>query len=323
MVYLRSAYRRTRLISLIAVLYLISSSLSFAADSVGVAVYDVSTGLLIPNGDTLDSYGQFGELRQFELRISIANDTRWYGMSLGFRMTSPDGESWAWLARPEPAYGEHNYVTVFPGSRMDPVTTVWDFGFLITEKNIDGLGCDSLLLGGVANAGGLPAGEAQEMMAIRFSLKNIGDDQVRSLEIDSCKVGDGGDWCFADSMGAVFSPTFSGRLHFATRSMVVAVDEVRAMSIKSFSLHQNSPNPFNPVTQIVYDLPKQARVKLEVYNILGQQVKVLVDQTQVAGSYRVTWDGSDANGGAAASGIYFYRIRAGEYESNRKMILLK
>jgi methionine-rich copper-binding protein CopC len=90
-----------------------------------------------------------------------------------------------------------------------------------------------------------------------------------------------------------------------------------------FALAQNYPNPFNPSTEINFDLPKNAHVELNVFNILGQTVTNLVSADMEAGSHRVSWDGTDSDGGSVASGIYFYRISAGDYSSSKKMMLLK
>jgi hypothetical protein len=90
-----------------------------------------------------------------------------------------------------------------------------------------------------------------------------------------------------------------------------------------FALHQNHPNPFNPSTQIAFDIPKTAFVDLTVYNILGREVRKLVYGELPAGRHQITWDGHDNNGGNIASGIYFYKITAGDFNDRKKMILLK
>jgi hypothetical protein len=92
---------------------------------------------------------------------------------------------------------------------------------------------------------------------------------------------------------------------------------------KSFNLSQNFPNPFNATTQIRYAIPQDAKVRLEVVNILGQKVKVLVDGFQTAGFKQVVWDGRNDSGDMVSSGVYFYRINAGTYNHVMKMSLLK
>ena len=78
----------------------------------------------------------------------------------------------------------------------------------------------------------------------------------------------------------------------------------------AFGLADNYPNPFNPSTTIGYVLPAEAEVRLEVFNIAGQRVRVLLDTHQPAGHYTVEWDSRNAQRQAVASGMYFYRLQA-------------
>jgi len=90
-----------------------------------------------------------------------------------------------------------------------------------------------------------------------------------------------------------------------------------------FALRQNFPNPFNPTTIIQYALPKASQVRIEIYNVLGQRVRVLVDETQEPGYKTINWDGKDDAGNEASSGVYFCRIQAGSFVKSMKMTLLK
>jgi len=90
-----------------------------------------------------------------------------------------------------------------------------------------------------------------------------------------------------------------------------------------FSLSQNYPNPFNPQTVISYALPEAVHVRVDIYNLLGQKVKTLVNAAQEAGYGTVVWDGTNNQGSSVSSGIYFYRIVAGSFAESKKMILLK
>ena len=85
-----------------------------------------------------------------------------------------------------------------------------------------------------------------------------------------------------------------------------------------YALSQNYPNPFNPSTQIAFTIPRSSLVQLRVYNVLGQEVATLVNGTLVAGTHVVTFNSS-----GLASGMYFYRITAGDYVNAKKMVLLK
>ncbi|MCH7691737.1 MAG: T9SS type A sorting domain-containing protein, partial [candidate division Zixibacteria bacterium] len=81
--------------------------------------------------------------------------------------------------------------------------------------------------------------------------------------------------------------------------------------------------PFNPATVIEFDLPRRSNVSITIFNLLGQQVKELVNEEISAGSYRVSWDGILSSGQRASSGIYFYRLIADDFIDTKKMILLK
>tara|TARA_B100000315_G_scaffold260744_1_gene324734 strand:+ start:340 stop:1548 length:1209 start_codon:yes stop_codon:yes gene_type:complete len=88
-------------------------------------------------------------------------------------------------------------------------------------------------------------------------------------------------------------------------------------------LHQNFPNPFNPVTSIGYDLPENSFVNVTVFDVLGRKVSSLVNKEQEAGVKTIVWDGIDDNGKPVTSGVYFYSIRTDNAFQTRKMILLK
>ena len=98
--------------------------------------------------------------------------------------------------------------------------------------------------------------------------------------------------------------------------------ELREIPTK-FNLSQNYPNPFNPTTNINYAIPQDANVNLTVYNVLGQAVKTIVNVQQKAGYYSVRWDGSNETGSKVSSGMYIYRITAGNYTHSIKMNLIK
>jgi len=91
----------------------------------------------------------------------------------------------------------------------------------------------------------------------------------------------------------------------------------------AYALSQNYPNPFNPETQIAYSLPEAGRVRLIVYNLLGQTVRTLVDEPQAAGRHSVRWDGRDEAGRRLASGVYLYRLKAKEFSAVRRMVMVK
>ena len=166
---------------------------------------------------------------------------------------------------------------------------------------------------------------------------------LRQLEIDPSTLG----LYFATIQNdtVVFNPeglgytvvdSFANRIyssveHFSALAIKGEVGSVVISAVESdekalptgYHLAQNYPNPFNPVTTLTYSLPEQAHVKLIVYDLLGREIIRLVDQTQSAGAWQVTWDGRDKHGQPASAGIYLTRMTAGDFTRTRKMVLLK
>lgn len=103
---------------------------------------------------------------------------------------------------------------------------------------------------------------------------------------------------------------------------IVGIDDPQEIP-QNFDLKQNYPNPFNPTTVIGYSLSVDRFTTLTVYDILGRTVRTLVNERQQAGNYSVNWDGRNNSGRAVSSGIYFYRLQAGEFMRTRRMLMMK
>ena len=132
-------------------------------------------------------------------------------------------------------------------------------------------------------------------------------------------TGASGSWY---DLGANYGDDVAIRVR-GTVSLVQSVDDEELLTPYRWRLSGNFPNPFNPVTTIDYSLAERVYVDISIYNILGQKINSLVGETKPAGPHRVEWDGHDQSGNTVASGIYFYRIEAGEFSATKKMILLK
>ncbi|MBI4532241.1 MAG: T9SS type A sorting domain-containing protein, partial [Candidatus Latescibacteria bacterium] len=108
------------------------------------------------------------------------------------------------------------------------------------------------------------------------------------------------------------------------RPMDVAGVRMTATQVpKEFALDQNYPNPFNPETVIRIHLPEDGAVTLKIYNLLGQEIRTLLQTPMQAGIYNVTWDGMDHSGRMVSSGVYFYRVTAEKYTDTKRMVLMK
>jgi flagellar hook protein FlgE len=106
--------------------------------------------------------------------------------------------------------------------------------------------------------------------------------------------------------------------NFITDPSVGVKEEQVTQIPRSFSLLQNYPNPFNPETKIEYSIQKSVNTKLAVYDLLGREVAVLVNEQKPAGKYQATWNAS-----GSTSGVYFYKLQAGSYSETKKLMLLK
>jgi len=95
------------------------------------------------------------------------------------------------------------------------------------------------------------------------------------------------------------------------------------LSVNKFELNQNYPNPFNPSTTIRYSIPSDGFVKLSVFNTLGEEVRTLVNEFKEAGSYEINFSAIGGNAAELSSGIYFYKLQAGDFVQTKKMILMK
>lgn len=115
----------------------------------------------------------------------------------------------------------------------------------------------------------------------------------------------------------------SVRLPLPEQGILSDIEKIDDKIPVDFRLEQNYPNPFNPATTIRYSITTPSKVKLQIFNALGEEIVSLVNKEQSAGTYEVIWDGKDKYDNAVSSGIYFYRINAGQFSETRKMILLR
>ena len=128
------------------------------------------------------------------------------------------------------------------------------------------------------------------------------------------------DWSSGKPLVDHVNPQVEGNTVLLTKN---PSDPGGAIVPTSYSLGQNFPNPFNPSTTMAYSLKTAGHVRLDIFNILGQNVCTLVDEYQDANNYTKLWDGRDDNGNVVASGIYMYRIKSGDFTDIKKMVLMK
>jgi hypothetical protein len=191
--------------------FLALSSPAFAGD--GVTIDLTRQGLTTPVDTAVVG-------NNYTFRLHLLNDSTLASVQLGLRIYSPQHATWTWLLQSNGFSVNHTppgsggYVTVIPGSRMDPPATIWDLGnVVVSDRNTNGISPDTFLIGGNAMYNGLPPGPMQPMMAVHFTPTGVGTSgPVGVICIDSTYVPPGGDWMFCDmTPGALpFEPDFDG-----------------------------------------------------------------------------------------------------------------
>ncbi len=276
---------------------------SSAVFSQGI-VLDHVDGLYNSSTDTI----LVGQEVTFWIRI-IGGDTTYHGITNAFRIYSPDGATWN--------------ATV-----ADTLPLNWNqwFGliFSINRFSFDGAGEDTVGFGGSynpLNSTGLPA--HFDSVTYKITIGPIDSQYTgKTIVLDSSFYRPIGRWKWA---GPDAFPTWGGPYTFTIFDpSVLDVNVIPGSGLPTkFALNQNYPNPFNPTTEIKFDLPKRSKVNISIYNVLGQKVKTLLDDEKAAGSYMADWDGTSDGGNSVSSGVYFYRMQAGNFQETKKMMLLK
>jgi len=162
-----------------------------------------------------------------------------------------------------------------------------------------------------------------------FDISDPTDPQL-AAEFDTAPEADGenlagawGVYPFALSGNVYVSDRSNGLYIFRIEGFTTSVEEKPPQVPAEIVLHGNYPNPFNPETKVSYMLPTTATVKITIYNTLGQLVRTLVNEEQVAGAHTARWDGTNDAGHQVPSGIYFYQLTAGDFTQTRRMLLLR
>ncbi|MBN1996892.1 T9SS type A sorting domain-containing protein, partial [candidate division KSB1 bacterium] len=123
------------------------------------------------------------------------------------------------------------------------------------------------------------------------------------------------------SANIIYAGTASGL--FRMNQFSTRVQKKSNKSVEKFRLDQNFPNPFNSQTVIEIAVAKEGNIRCEVFDLLGKQIKILIDKELSPGVYRLVWDGRADNGNLMPSGTYFYRLQAGSYVGSKRMIYIR
>lgn len=172
---------------------------------------------------------------------------------------------------------------------------------------------DSTLTGsGWLNVGGIPLGNLGE-----------GESEVVDVEVNPAGLAAGQSY---SGLVVITSNAVNGAQQLVPVTIFIQSSsglEAEGTLPRRLALHANYPNPFNPVTEVAFDLPASGRVRLAVYNILGQEVRTLADAPLTPGTYRFEWDGRNDAGMEVGSGVYLYRLSFNRQVLTRKMTLIR
>jgi hypothetical protein len=164
--------------------------------------------------------------------------------------------------------------------------------------------------------------------AVYLSFQTLIADAGKTMCIDTCNVNTAWEWTLASDSD--FPTWNNGKGVNGPRCLIIV--DTTTQDVKpiengglptSYELSQNYPNPFNPETTFEFALPKVSQVELTIFNVLGQKVVTLISKELPAGTYQETWDGTSESGNSVSSGIYFYRLTAGDFITTKKMMMLK
>jgi len=168
----------------------------------------------------------------------------------------------------------------------------------------------------------LPPGEGP-MATILFDIAPSTPDGIITIDSASYLNAQPLEITLTDEYGGLtFTPRFTAG-HVEVKAATAVGDGSDNLIPENYALMQNVPNPFNPATVIQFDLPQASDVRLEVFNIIGQKVKTLVNGQLPAGHHKITFEGRGDNEQVLSSGVYFYRISAGDFRQSKKMTLVK
>ncbi|MBI79714.1 MAG: hypothetical protein CMQ51_04755, partial [Gammaproteobacteria bacterium] len=246
--------------------------------------------VLIPSGDAMDAEGNFVLFAKY-----FTADWGWIGMDSSMHVT--------------PAHGMDEWMYVDVDGMVPEGTEIVQIGVMLTgAENTGNILVDDFYAHVPLTQTGLFLSYG-DIAAVAIA------DSVNMMSIA---------WDIWAYDGFELTPSEGGArmLHLNISEELVGVGNGIALPTE-FALHNNYPNPFNPVTNITYDIASATDVTLEIYNVMGQRVRTLAQGSHEPGRYRIMWNATNDYGQSLSSGMYIYRIQAGDFVSVKKLILMK
>ncbi len=295
----------------------------FDSRKIDCGVYVDSTGSVYPTGSATNPDAWITGLHEgvYDLKIDIDPSTSTVTRSLvrvpHYDDPLPDFSAVVWSVQESAAIADSCWIQINPYSGAAKVYDVFSSPLIEVEVVSSSADADK---DGVHVVWTLAEGSDDVQFFV--SREEDGDgvfDELSGITIERDSL----TYAFSDN---TCLPNMSYRYlveaNYPTGRAVLFYESVRTPPLP-FRLLQNAPNPFTSLTTIGYDVPGEARVTIDVYNVLGQRVARLVNAREPGGRHTIDWNGTDANGRPVSSGIYFYRIEWSGQALSRKMILLK
>ncbi len=288
---------KAKFITMVLAILVMSFGISFG-QTPSVTLDNVAGGMWHGEPDSIMA----GSTYVFSIRLTSISNT-FSGITNGFRVYSDDGATWT---------------TAVGDTTGTPSSSNFDLIYAINPADsVTGAGADTIGFGGAALFGGGLVADFNDV-AYTITIGPIPPGAThhgQTICLDSAFYPTAGTWKWA---GPEALPTWDGPhcytvIDSGSTDIISGIDGLPL----SFSLSQNYPNPFNPTTTIEYSLPSKSDVSLTIYNVTGQKVKE-INEPQEAGYHSFEWDASNV-----ASGVYFYKIIAGDFSETKKMMLLK
>ncbi len=320
---------KAKFITMVLAIFVMSFGISFGQS---LSLENVSGGMWHGQPDSMMA----GSTYVFNIRVT-SDASKHTGITNGFRVFSDDGATWTttvgettaifpasnfdllFSINPFSISGGGVYTVVDTVIVIDTVDTIIDTTIVSVDTTSVDSPADTIGFGGSGLFGdGLPAGYDEVSYTVTIGPIPAGAaHHGQTICFDSSFYNPTGAWKWA---GAVVIPSWDNveaYCYTVVDELSLGVNDGIDGLPLSFSLAQNYPNPFNPTTTIDYTLPVKSDVSLTIYNVTGQKVKE-INEPQEAGFHSFEWDAS-----TVASGVYFYKIVAGEFSETKKMMLLK
>ena len=271
-----------------------------------MAVLDTGVDMTFPihrhDGSDNSRSRDEGWMIAFDAEVEGANDEM---MMVGYAETATDGFD-----------AEHDAVNppIPPGPvYIDLFTNHPEWDYLLGDKFTKDIRAEVSANGYQEWILSMESSESEAQ--ISWTFENVPDEYDIGYSIN--------DGVYFDDMRSVNTTTLSVSTELIVRvsTQVLEIGDEPIQEV--FALHQNYLNPFNPTTQIKYDLPEDALVSINIYDLMGRIVKTMVNTEQNAGYKSIQWDATNNTGQPVSAGLYLYTIQAGDYIQTKKMVLLK